>query len=241
MRMFKTRKKHKISSSIIIIIGLIFFLTIIIYRSYTKTASLKLKEISFIKINEFLDSFLSNNINYDLLKDDLLKDIIVINKNSENEILYVNYDLEQAYYALEVVTQELETKIDELENGLINTSSNNIINSKKGIMLSIPLFINSNNFFLSNLGPNIYVPIKFVGSLLTNIKTKITDYGLNNALVEIYVTISIKSNLISPLVSDYIKTDYDCLIASSIINGRVPSIYGGVIESKSSNFSIPLE
>mgnify|MGYP002342631049 CR=1 FL=1 len=29
-----------------------------------------------------------------------------------------------------------------------------------------------------------------------NIKTKITDYGINNALVEIYVTIELKTDLI---------------------------------------------
>lgn len=239
MKRFKRRKKKIISSSLIII-SLIFFLTFLIYKTYIHKSSSKLIEVSFIKINEFMDSFLSNNINYDLLKNDL-KDIIIINKNNEGEILYVSYDLNQAYYALEVVTEELETKIGELESGLINTQSDNIINGKKGIMLSVPLFIGSNNIFLSNLGPNIYIPIKFVGSLLTNIKTKITDYGLNNALVEIYVTISIKSNLISPMVNDYIKTDYDCLIASTIINGRVPTVYGGIIESESNNFSIPLE
>lgn len=46
-----------------------------------------------------------------------MKDIIVINKNKEGEILYVTYDMDQAYYALEVVTQELETAISDLENG----------------------------------------------------------------------------------------------------------------------------
>ena len=45
----------------------------------------------------------------------------------------------------------------------------------------MPMFINSKDMFLSNLGPSIYVPINFVGSVLTNIKTKITDYGINNA------------------------------------------------------------
>ena len=103
----------------------------------------------------------------------------------------------------------------------------------------MPLFINSKSMFLSNLGPNIYIPINFVGSVLTNIKTKITDYGINNALVEIYVTIVLETNLISPVVDEMSKINYDVLVASAVINGRVPSVYGGLIESKSGSLSVP--
>ena len=168
-----------------------------------------------------------------------MKDIIVINKNKEGEILYVSYDMDQAYFALEVVTQELETSISELENGTSNINSRNIVSGKKGIALKMPLFINSKSMFLSNLGPNIYIPINFVGSVLTNIKTKITDYGINNALVERYVTIVLETNLISPVVDEMSKINYDVLVASTVINGRVPSVYGGIIESKSGSLSVP--
>ena len=37
------------------------------------------------------------------------------------------------------------------------------------------------------------------------------------------------------------KIDYDVLIASAVINGRVPEIYGGLIQSKSNSLSIPIE
>lgn len=239
MKRFKMRKNLKISKVIIIAVTLVFFFTFIIFNSYSKNASNNLKKAAFIKLNEFMDSFLSNNINFDLLKDDVMKDIIVINKNKEGEILYVSYDMDQAYFALEVVTQELETSISELENGTSNINSRNIVSGKKGIALKMPLFINSKSMFLSNLGPNIYIPINFVGSVLTNIKTKITDYGINNALVEIYVTIVLETNLISPVVDEMSKINYDVLVASTVINGRVPSVYGGLIESKSGSLSVP--
>ena len=100
---------------------------------------------------------------FDLLKDDVMKDIIVINKNKDGEILYVTYDMDQAYFALEVVTQELESAISELEHGENNINLKNIISGKNGIALKMPMFINSKDMFLSNLGPSIYVPINFVG------------------------------------------------------------------------------
>lgn len=241
MKRFKKRKNLKISKVMYIVVALIFFFTYILFNLYSKITSDKLIDVAFIKLNEFMEGFLSNNINYDLLKDDVMRDIIVINKNKDGEILYVSYDMDQAYYALEVVTQELETVISDLENGNKSVKSRNIVSGGKGIALKMPFFTGSSSMFLSNLGPSVYVPVNFVGSILTNIKTKITDYGINNALVEIYVTVVLKTDLISPVSEKTNKIDYDVLVASTVINGRVPEVYGGLIQSKSNNFSIPIE
>ena len=241
MKRFKKRKNLKISKVIYVVVTLIFFFTCILFNLYSKITSDKLLDVAFIKLNEFMEGFLSNNIHYDLLKDDVMKDIIVINKNKDGEILYVSYDMDQAYYALEVVTQELETVISDLENGNKSVKSRNIVSGGKGIALKMPFFTGCSSMFLSNLGPSVYVPVNFVGSILTNIKTKITDYGINNALVEIYVTVELKTDLISPVSEKTNKIDYDVLIASTVINGRVPEFYGGLIQSKSNNFSIPIE
>lgn len=241
MKRFKRRKNLKISKVIYMEVALIFFFTGFLLYLYNKFTSPKLIEAANIKLNEFMESFLSNNINYDLLKDDVISDLIVINKNDDDEILYVTYDMNQAYYALEVVTQELETAISTLENGDGEVDSQNIVVGKRGIALKIPFLVGTRSMLIASFGPKIYVPINFVGSVLTNIKTKITDYGINNALVEIYVTVELKTNLIAPVISSAKQINYDVLVASTVINGRVPKVYGGIIESKSSSLGIPIE
>ena len=238
MTKFKKRKKYRISKVVILDIALIFFFTYILFNWYSKFVSKRLIDIAHVKLNEFMDYFLSNKINYDLFKGDNLKDIIIINKNSDGEILYVSYDMDKSYKVLDLVTKELENNINDLENGNVGNTQN-ISGGKNGILLKLPMFI-GNNAIISNLGPKIYVPINFVGSILTNLKTKITDYGINNALVEIYVTVKLSTNIISPTSSKEMVIDYDVLIASVVVNGRVPSVYGGLIESKSSGLSIPI-
>ena len=218
--------------------ALIFFFTYILFIGYSKFVSNRLIDIAHVKLNEFMDYFLSNKVNYDLFKGDYLKDIIVINKNSDGEILYVSYDMDRSYKVLDLVTKELEKNINDLENGNVGNTQN-ISGGKNGVLLKLPMFI-GNNAIISNLGPKIYVPINFVGSILTNLKTKITDYGINNALVEIYVTVKLSTNIISPTSSKEMVIDYDALIASVVVNGRVPSVYGGLIQSKSSGLSIPI-
>lgn len=238
MTKFKKRKKYRISKVVILDIALIFFFTYILFIGYSKFVSKRLIDIAHVKLNEFMDYFLSNKINYDLFKGDNLKDIIVINKNSDGEILYVSYDMDKSYKVLDLVTKELENNINDLENGNVGNTQN-ISGGKNGILLKLPMFI-GNNAIISNLGPKIYVPINFVGSILTNLKTKITDYGINNALVEIYVTVKLSTNIISPTSSKEMVIDYNVLIASVVVNGRVPSVYGGIIQSKSSDLSIPI-
>ena len=101
--------------------------------------------------------------------------------------------------------------------------------------------MSSNYALLSNLGPKIYVKVNFIGTMLTNIKSKITEYGINNALVELYVTIEVSQELISPVTDKEISLEYDVLIASQVINGSVPEFYGGIITEKSAALSIPQE
>ncbi len=242
MRKLKIRKNYKISRILFIVISLIFFLTLNLIIIYYKKVSPKIINLAEVKLQKFTESFLSNNIGYDILNDENIDNILVINKNEEGEILYVDYNLDQAYLALDVVTNEIYELIRNLEQGKFSDIKDSELEaSKNGLILKMPLFISSNYPLLANLGPKIYTKINFVGSILTNIKSQITDYGMNNALVELYVTIKINEELITPVTNEVLETEYDVLIASKVINGRVPAYYGGAIIEKSSLLSIPIE
>lgn len=212
MTKFKKRRKYKLSCIYIFIISMILFWVLFFFNNYAKYTNKKIINVATIKLNEMMESVVSNNINYSLLKNASLNNILEIDKNSNDEIIKASFNLEKAYLVLDYVTKELEEVISSRENDY---------------HMELPMFIGSNNILISSLGPKVYVPVKFVDSILTNLRTNITDYGLNNALVEIYVTISLKSDLISPVNTKRVELKYEALIASSVIAGRVPSIYGG--------------
>ena len=238
----RIRKNYRISRIIILIIILIFFFTYTLYSIYNKKITPKIIDVAEMKLQKFTESFLSNNIGYDILNDEIIKDILVINKNNDGEILYVDYNLDQAYLVLDIVTKKLDSLINDLENGQVeNLDDANIENSKYGLIMKIPMFIASDYALMANMGPTIYLKINFTGSILTNIKSKITNYGMNNALVELYVTIKINEELMAPVVNKTLNIEYDVLIASQVINGRIPEYYGGLITGTSNILSIPIE
>lgn len=242
MKRLKVRKNIKKSKAVMLVLVLVFFFTGLIFRWYSKGASPKITTVAKARVNEFMESFLSNNIGYDILNKEDLENVLVMNMNSEGEILYVDYNLDQAYKVLDIVTEKLYDLINDLEEGNYEGKlSHGIISKNDHLVLKLPLLINSKNILISSLGPDIYVPINFIGSILTNLKTKITEYGMNNALIEIYVTIKLTINLTTPVEEEGQVILYDTIIGSKVINGRVPAIYGGAITTKSNALSIPIE
>lgn len=241
MNRIRMRRNYRLSSLIILVIILITLFTTFFFIWYNTSVNPKIVDVAEAKINKFMESFLSMNIGYEILDEDILEDILIINKNDKGEILYVDYNLEKAYLVLDTVSTKLETLVSDLEKGKFSDiSDNNIKTSEYGLVLELPMFIASDYALMSNLGPKIYMKVNFVGSILTNIKSKITEYGINNALVELYVTIKLSQELISPVTDNELSIEYDCLIASQVINGTVPNIYGGsILESR--EISIPLE
>ncbi|MBR4231527.1 MAG: hypothetical protein IKR74_05210 [Bacilli bacterium] len=212
-------KKIKRFYYYLITMFLIFFCAILLLSIYTRKTSKRIENISKIYFEKELYSYL-NNISRQVILDDILQ----IYKNKDGEILYVDYNMTNTYMLLDQVTKNI---INEL-------------NKKEYIVLKLPFLIGVNNAFFSNLGPRITIKIDFIDSLLTNIYSKITNYGMNNALVESYIKISITGKIITPVGNSEKKVDYNMLIASKVINGRIPLYYGGLINADSNILDIPI-
>ena len=98
----------------------------------------------------------------------------------------------------------------------------------------------SSNIYTTNLGPKIPVKINYVGYLASALRISLEDYGINNVLISIYIDCSITNELIIPSSKREVKNDYHILVASKIIQGKVPEYYGGMMETKSSILNIPI-
>ena len=80
-----------------------------------------------------------------------------------------------------------------------------------------------------------------VGDTVSNIKTNIQNYGINNALVEVFVNLQVRVNVILPFISKKVVVDSDIPIALKLIQGTIPNYYSNGISQNSPSFSIPLE
>ena len=79
------------------------------------------------------------------------------------------------------------------------------------------------------------------GSITTNIDTKLTNYGINNALVEISINISMEEQILLPYTVKTITVENSIPVVLKIIEGTVPKYYSNGISGSSPTLSIPLE
>ena len=237
----KYNNKNTIIKKIIIVFFCILVLAIMLFNTYGNKNSDSIKKLVNQKLNKFLYEYFNEKINEDVVKIEN-NDLLTITKNNRDEIITVDYNLEESYKMLSKISNLLKSSINDLENGKIEVSiyDKYLENGKNGLILNVPFFLYSNNIFLNNLGPKIPVMINFNESLLTNIKTKVTNYGFNNALLELYITVEMQKLIITPIYKDEEKFNYEILIGAKVVHGSVPEFYGNNYEVSSGIFDIPI-
>lgn len=200
----KERLKRKYYILITFLISL--FLFIIIFSLYSKKLNPKLNDyIDFLVKDEIYKKVIKSN---NFITNEEINDILYIDKNNSNEIVYLDYDIDKTY-------KLLNKYIDSLKKD----------NSKSKI-LTVPFFIASDNIIISSLGPKIKFKYEIIDNVKGKIKTKVTDFGVNNALVEMYFELEIGYLVVIPMNKKESVLKTEILISSKIINGKVPTFYG---------------
>lgn len=226
-------RKNKKYSFFWLIVFLIVFLTFFLFNKYTKNIEPKLISIAKYDLDKYTNKAILNNLDTYIVDSNNLMNLLIINKNKDGEIISVDYDVEKVYLMLNEITSNVHNKFAYVDLDTFTNYEKSLSNSNNGFILSYPILLGSNNMFLNNLGPKIPIKVDVLSNILTNINTSIKDYGINSLLVEVYIVINIRHKIIALNVED-INFEYKFLLASKVINGSIPSYYGGVISKNSS-------
>jgi len=159
-----------------------------------------------------------------------IDDLFLITYDKKGEIVSIDFNtiivnkvLTQATHQVELSLKYLET--DKLD--LIDLPKNITItdNKHEGLLIMIPSGIAFKNVLLANLGPKIPVKLEMIGSAISGIETHVTNYGINNALIELYLTIEVNLNVIMPFVSNKETIKTSVPLALKMLKGHVPEYY----------------
>lgn len=235
--MIKHSKNIKYLIIILIVLGIFISFRIIdknVSPIMISIAEDEAKKISDIIINDSVKKELDNGLTFEKL---------FITTYENNNLSTIDFDSIIVNKFLNNVTNNIIINIKSIENGnidnleMLNNYNKNKL--KKGVIYEIPLAYSYNNVFLSNLSPKIPVKIHMIGNVNTNVRTKVTDYGINNALLEVYIDIEIHLQVILPILSSKITNKSSVPIAIKLINGDIPKYFSG--SEKNNSLSIPIE
>ena len=200
----------------------------------------KIKDYSTMlasKITKYIvnNAYVREKVNY------YTDDIYDVVKDDTNEIKNIVYDAGVVNELINSITERAYNMFNMLEYGdlsKINIRENILtsdLNSKDGIVMEVPSGVIFDNYLLASLGPKIPVKISLTGEFESYVTTDVVEYGINNAMVSIYINIKVSEQITMPFASQKITIENKIPIFMSLVNGSIPNYY---ISGFSKNFKI---
>jgi len=230
MKKFINFKKNK-KSNIFILIFLVFVCDIFLFSFFGRSLSDNVSKMTRVKIEEmskyYMNSVVKKYFNVD--SSNYIKLNLV-----NNNIMSIDIDNNSSNKLLKNIIDDLESVVRDIEKGKINNYSNlEFMYGDEYLILLVPLGSVFNNSLLYDIGPKIPVKVNFLENVDAYLDVSVNEYGINNALVKLYINITMEQIIEMPIDKERTKVDYRFLIASKLVNGVVPSIYGYGISSNS--------
>lgn len=200
-----------------------------------------------IEANRFANNIVNSTVNEMIVKYHE-EDLFFINLDKNGEINMLDYNTKKVNQLLVEITNEIQQKLTNLEEGKIaeleisnNFKLKNISTTKNGVLCEVPIGALKGNSLFANLGPSIPIRLSFIGQVQSNLDTKITSYGINNIVIETNVVIEIEEQITMPTTSEKSIVKIIAPLTIKIIKGTVPNYYAANFEKKSDIISVPLE
>ncbi len=213
---------------IFIIIVSILFLSLLsrkVMPIYMNYAEGEMKTLVTTVINKSVSENLANEFKND--------ELFIIKSDGNTNMTMVDFDpviLNRVISSIADVVYENIKLISEKSPTVLKkyNVSDNIFYIPSGVVF--------NSTFLNNLGPKIPINMEIISSVNPSVETKVTEYGINNSLVEVFINVNANIKMFLPLASNEFKITVIIPLAVKLIQGMVPDYYlGGLIgQTKSS-------
>lgn len=229
----------KISEKIILVIILLIISLFIAFNYISTRVTPVLMNYAEIEARKFINAIINKAVSES--KIDNQDQLFNLNK-TDNEISTIDFNVNIVNELLTNISTKVNNNIKLMESGeLTNISGYDDEKLKKGIIYEVPSGLIFKNDLLSNIGPKIPVKISMRGSILSNIDTSITNYGINNALVKVNVNLTLNEQVLLPFTLKTIEVDTSIPVVIKMVEGTVPKYYSGSLSNTSPQLSIPLE
>ncbi|MFJ7639333.1 sporulation protein YunB [Peribacillus sp. NPDC097206] len=182
-----------------------------------KVAENEIKRIATETIHEAVDDNIS--------KVDMEK-IIVTNKNDDAN---PSYSFNPGIYneLRSNITKDIQNNLGIKKGNPFNKKEPAKLNDEqyKTVVYYVPLGVVTGNSLLSNYGPKIPVKMSVIGNVQSDLKTKLTNAGINNVYYEMSVDFNVNIQIVIPSFTKETKVSQEVKVGSILMQGDVPSYY----------------
>lgn len=227
---YKFRKRDMLVIILFLVLACTFFIFHLLNKFVSPIlldyAEIETTKMSTLIINKAVENQVSNNFK----PEDMIKTIL----NKNGEIVSVDFDTNVVNQSLVSINNTIQTNLRYLEEGRLSlvdmpdvSTSYDLNETKAGIIYQIPFGVITDTPIIADIGPKIPVKTSLIGSVISNVRTEITPYGINNALLKVYIEVTVTEQVILPFISKRINISLEVPVLMKIINGSIPEVYGG--------------
>lgn len=145
--------------------------------------------------------------------------------NKSDEVISVDFNTAKINKSLVKLNKAVYKDLKSFENGRYKLEDTEI--ETEDLIYKIPLGYITGNYTLSNIGPKVPLKAKVIGSVVSNIKTEVSSYGINNSLLKVYIDVIVNMRFMLPLISKDVLVNNSIPLVVKIIQGKIPNVYGG--------------
>lgn len=145
--------------------------------------------------------------------------------NKSDEVISVDFNTAKINKSLVKLNKAVYKDLKLFENGKYKLEDTEI--ETEDLIYKIPLGYITGNYTLSNIGPKVPLKAKVIGSVVSNIKTEVSSYGINNSLLKVYIDVTVNMRFMLPLISKDVLVNNSIPLVVKIIQGKIPNVYGG--------------
>lgn len=198
-----------------------------------------------IETNRIASSILNSIVRDDLILPE--EKLYEITMDNDQNIQLIDFNTKVSNELLSKLNREAMKRLIALENG--DTKDLEVSNGLKGVNLrylkggvvcEIPLGVLLGNSLIVNSSSVIPIRFSFIGTVDSHLKTKVTPYGINNALIEIVAEVTITEQITMPHTTKKVPLTSEVTLVIELIQGKVPSFYQGSIDRNSNSLSLPI-
>lgn len=235
----KIRTNIKVKKIDIFIFNFVFvcILTFILLRTFTVKSEKYLKIYTINQAYNIANALINKSVMEEILteKSDV-SNILITKKDDDEEIIGIDFNMPVINKHLYNITEKITKDLNNLEKSYLRElnivgfdNKKNIYYVSMGIIYGMPA--------LTFLAPKIPFKINMIGNIESYLQTKITEYGINNSLVELFINIKLNLTVVYPFITETVCVEKQIPFESKIIKGQIPYYYGGVIKSNTPNLN----
>lgn len=254
-RKIHLKKRHKINikkipkmNIVIILIVLIIISIIFLFRFINKKISPTLMEYAELQAGKIATYIIRQSVNNEVTKEISVDDLFIMTKDENGDIKTIDFNPLSVNKLLSKITETVNdyltslesTEFDKIELPASISSSFSSSKEGRGLVFEIPSGVVFKNSLLSNIGPKVPVKLTLVGDIDSDIKTKVTNYGINNALIEVSVYVHVVEQVILPISTKRIDVEMNIPLALKLVQGEIPEYYLNGLKSDTS-LSVPVK